>query len=274
MFVRKLASTLLGPNFYDELKFSLNKFQRKRSKSVVYDHLTKLVIKKALQHNSICVDVGCHKGYILRMMMHYAPKGKCYAFEPLPDLYRELVRLFRKKNVKLYNTALSNKKGISPFNYVVSNPAYSGFIRRHYRHNEEEIMINVETDLLDNIMDPKQRISFIKIDVEGAELQVLEGAQNIIRRHKPIIVFEHGLGAADRYGTRPEDVYDLLLTKCGMRVSLLDDWLDNRQPLSKQEFHDQFYNRLNYYFIAHPDCRDELFWSSGPKRKQVFDLPF
>jgi FkbM family methyltransferase len=253
MFVRKLAITLLGPNFYDELKFSLTKLQKKHNRGVIYDHLTKLVIKKSLQHDSTCVDVGCHKGYILRMMMHYAPRGKFHAFEPLPDFYSELVDSFKTKNVKVYNTALSNKQGTATFNYVVSNPAYSGFIKRRYPDHEEEITITVNTDLLDNIFDHSQRVSFIKIDVEGAELQVLEGARNVIGRDKPIIVFEHGLGVADVYGIRPEDVYDLLYTKCGMRVSLLEDWLNNRQPLLKQEFHDQFYKSLNYYFVAHPD---------------------
>ena len=256
IFVRKVASALLGPDYYDELKFAMSKLQRNNNRGVLYDHLTKMVIKTCLRDDSVCVDVGCHKGYILRMMRHYAPRGKFYAFEPLPELYGELVRSFQTQNVMLYNIALSNEKGLSTFNYVVSNPAYSGFIKRRYdQPDEKEITITVKTDRLDDILDDSQQVSLIKIDVEGAELQVLRGARNIIERDKPIIIFEHGLGAADFYGTRPEEVYDVVCTDCGMSVSLLDDWLSNRRALSKEEFNDQFYKGLNYYFIAHPERR-------------------
>ncbi len=110
----------------------------------------------------------------------------------------------------------------------------------------------VKTDLLDNIVDPADVVDFIKIDVEGAELEVLRGGIETIKRSKPVIVFEHGLGAADCYGTRPEEDYALLCGECGLRLSLLDGWLEGRQALSEYEFCKQFYKGLNYYFVAHP----------------------
>ena len=61
-------------------------------------------------------------------------------------------------------------------------------------------------------------IHFMKIDVEGAELQVLRGAIQTILKYKPVIVFEHGLGAADHYGTKPEDIYDFLVSECGLSI--------------------------------------------------------
>ena len=101
-------------------------------------------------------------------------------------------------------------------------------------------------------MDEQDHIDFIKIDVEGAELQVLQGAIVWIRKCRPIIVFEHGVGAADCYGTRPEHVYDLLCEDCGLKISLLEGWLSGRRPLSRDGFREQFDKGLNYYFVAHP----------------------
>ncbi|MEZ4983026.1 MAG: FkbM family methyltransferase [Saprospiraceae bacterium] len=64
------------------------------------------------------------------------------------------------------------------FNYVVSNPAYSGLQKRRYdRPNEIDEKIEVETDLLDNVLAEDTRIDFMKIDVEGGEFFVLKGAQ-------------------------------------------------------------------------------------------------
>ena len=243
---------LIGPNIWVDLKYFIRKLQRSKYMNAYYDHLTKEVIKKTLKKDSVCIDVGCHSGDILRLMMHYAPKGKFYAFEPLPDFYNELVHSFDIENVKIYNIALSNSKERSIFNYVVSNPGYSGLKKRRYdKPHEEVIQITVNTDLLDNIVDPKEKIHLIKIDVEGAELEVMLGAMKTIKRDKPIIIFEHGLGAADLYGTKPEDIYDLLCSECDLKISLLDDWLKHRKPLSREGFHNHFYKGLNYCFIAH-----------------------
>jgi len=186
-------------------------------------------------------------------MMEMAPKGTFFAFEPLPDLYKKLSAAFTFPPVKVFNLALSDRADVVSFNYVVSNPAYSGLRKRRYdRPHEADCTITVPTDRLDAIIGEQGHVDFMKIDVEGAELQVLQGGVRTISRCKPVIVFEHGIGAADCYGTGPEQVYDLLCNECGLGISLLDSWLVRRQPLSREGFCEQFNKGLNYYFIAHP----------------------
>ncbi len=72
----------------------------------------------------------------------------------------------------------------------------------------------------------------IKIDVEGAEREVLEGAIETIVRYKPTVVFEHGKGAAPHYATGPRDVYALLCAQAGLRI--FD--LDGQGPFDLAEF--------------------------------------
>jgi FkbM family methyltransferase len=218
-----------------------------------YDHLTQRIIQQELRRNSVCVDAGCHAGDILRLMIRSAPDGTFYAFEPLPHLYRQLRARFPHPQVKIFDIALSNKKGSASFNYVVSNPGYSGLLRRHYDNpNEKDSQIVVQTDLLDNIIPATESVDLIKIDVEGAELQVLQGAIRTIKRTKPLVIFEHGLGASDCYGTNPEQVYSFLCDECGLKISLLNDFLEHRQALSLGAFCEQFHEARNYYFLAHP----------------------
>jgi FkbM family methyltransferase len=214
-----------------------------------YDRLTHVVIQKVCKRDSNCIDIGCHKGEVLDIMRRYAPEGKHYGFEPIPALFDSLSKKYGDSCV-ISNIALSNVKGTSSFNYVVSNPSYSGLIKRKYdRSNEKDTLIEVQTDLLDNVLPTAYKPHLIKIDVEGGELQVLEGAKETLAKHKPMVIFEHGLGASEFYNASPDKVYNLL-NSCGLRINLLSNWLENKAPLSQPAFEEQFYKILNYYFIA------------------------
>jgi len=215
-----------------------------------YNDQTRAVMSKVLNEKSNCIDVGAHSGAILKEIVDFAPLGQHFAFEPISDCYSQLKALFPSVNV--YELALSDSAGVASFQHVTSNPEYSGLRKRRYDRPRETVMeIKVRTDLLDNIIPQSLHIDFIKIDVEGAELQVLRGAVKTIQRCKPVIVFEHGLGAADFYGTTPEMI-DELLGSAGLKISLMESWLVNRGPLSRKQFADQFYNGKNFYFVAHP----------------------
>ena len=216
----------------------------------LYDSQTIKVMKRVLKRDSNCVDVGCHKGDILRAILSIAPDGAHYAFEPIPILFEELKTEF--PSVRTLNIALSNTKGRASFQHVTSNPGYSGLKRRQYDRADETVEeIFAQTAPLDSVLPEDFRVDFLKIDVEGAELQVLEGALKTICRNQPLIIFEHGLGAADYYGTHPESVYDLLHTRCGLCIFVMESWLEGRPPLPRIEFVRQFNAGENYYFMAY-----------------------
>ncbi len=215
-----------------------------------YDAWTSKIMQKYLTETSNCVDVGSHKGELLKEMRSLAPKGKHYAFEPIPELFNNL-KAKCNGDTTVYNMALSDEKGTSSFQHIVNKPAYSGMKLRSINHKATIKEIQVKTEMLDNIVDDVSSIDLIKIDVEGAELQVLKGAKKVLNESKPLVIFEHGLGASDHYGTKPEHIYELL-EECGLKVSLLPDYLEKNDDLTLEEFKDQFYKGTNYYFVAHP----------------------
>jgi len=225
------------------------------SKNAYYNRLTELVMQWVLRPDSVCVDVGCNRGLVLEQMIRMSPNGRFLAFEPLPELYEQIKEQFSCPQVSIYPFALSDTTGTCSFNYVLSNPSYSGLKKRHYDHpNEKDCQIQVQTQTLDKILasEPIDTIDFIKIDVEGAEYLVLKGAIECLKRNKPVVVFEHGKGAADCYGIRPEDVYDLLNHTCNLRIFLMNDWLLKKKPLTRRAFCRQFDTGQNYYFMACP----------------------
>lgn len=222
------------------------------TKNQQYDRQTINIMQKVLKNDSNCIDVGCHKGEMLQLMLKYSPKGQHHGFEPIPFMYENLKKNFNLPNCHFYNLALSDNKGNTTFNYVVNQPAYSGIKKRNYDNKEVEIQeIKVELNKLDDVIPSGQKITLIKIDVEGAELGVLKGSTTIIKRDKPFVIFEHGKGASDFYGTTPNDIYSLLVEECGMKISLLKDFLSNASPLTRSQLVEQYEKGLNYYFIAH-----------------------
>ena len=214
-----------------------------------YDYQTVEVIKKTLTEKSNWIDIGAHKGHILRELLSVAPNGNSFAFEPIPYLYKRLQSKYGKK-VKVFDTALSDQKGEKTFTLFVDRPAFSGFNKRSAENNYVTQSLVVQVDRLDNIIDQSINIDIIKIDVEGAEMEVLKGAERILKSSKPIILFEFGMGGADVYDTTPEMIYDYL-TDCGLVLSTLEQFLKNRQPFNRIEFIGQYTKAYNYFFIAY-----------------------
>lgn len=214
------------------------------------DRETIAIMRRVLARDSNCIDIGACAGSLLREMVHRS-EGAHIAVEPIPHFAARLRQRF--PGVEVHELALSDRAGESTFQHVVSNPAYSGLKRRRYDRPKEEIVeIRVRTERLDTLVPRDRRIHFMKIDVEGAELQVLRGAVETLSRWTPVVVFEHGLGAADWYGTHPAEVFDFFDSAAGMKVSLPRSWLAGESSLSRDAFIDHFQSGSDYYFVAHP----------------------
>lgn len=221
------------------------------SKGELYDQQTAQIIKKVCQKkNTNCVDIGANKGDILKIMLKHAPRGHHFAFEPIPSLHQELAKKFASESCTVLDYALSHEPGTSSFHYVVSNDAYSGLKQREYgRKNEQIELITVKTERLDNVLPSDYRVDLIKIDVEGGELPVLRGAVNTIGKYKPVLVFEHGTGASEFYGSTPEDLFTLL-QECGLRVFTLEAWLNQQNDLSVDDLRRIYDLNEEWYFVA------------------------
>jgi FkbM family methyltransferase len=207
------------------------------------EHL-RLLLALSLAEDSNCVDVGSHQGAVLREIVRAAPRGRHIAFEPLPVFHAQLAAEFPGVDVR--RVALSNGVGEASFTYVRTRPGYSGFRPRRYPAAEETETITVATDTLDSSLPDGYVPALIKIDVEGAEGQVLQGALRTIKEHTPTVVFEHGT-AAREYGTRPETIFGLLCDEAGLRI--FD--LDGNGPYGRTEFAAVCDRGRYWNFVAH-----------------------
>ncbi|MDE3234678.1 MAG: FkbM family methyltransferase [Bacteroidota bacterium] len=215
------------------------------------DRLTNKVISRVSSAESIFIDVGAHKGKILRLMHKAAPHHKHYAFEPIDELYNMLEAKYGSI-AHIYKIALSDQKNLAPFNLVVTDMAYSGLQKRAYDKPEKDVAILVETDLLDNIIPSSKKIALLKIDVEGGEMLVLKGAEETIRRSNPIILFEFGKAGAEAYQNTPAMMYNYFSEKLGYEIYTLPSWLQQLSALSPAEFQAFYESGEVYFFLAAP----------------------
>jgi FkbM family methyltransferase len=205
-----------------------------------------LLLAFSLREDSNCIDVGAHGGAVLRDIRRHAPAGRHIAYEPLPHLARQLELDFPQVEVR--NKALSDRREQTTFNFVRSAPAFSGIgLRAHLEEHQVE-QIPVELEDLDSSLPEDYAPDFLKVDVEGAEVQVFRGALRAICEHRPTIVFEHGQGGADQYGTGPDDVWDLLAGEARLRI--FD--LDGGAYRSKAEFAESFERGARWQYVARP----------------------
>ena len=223
------------------------------SKNSLYDWQTIEIMRRVMSAaDSTGIDIGAFDGAMLRHMFRFAPRGRHVAFEPLPEKFQRLVEAFPGATV--YPFALGAVAGPATFRRVTRRPAYSGLRRRvDLPKNEPVEEIQVEVETLDRVIPEDRSIAFVKIDVEGGELGVFQGGVQTLRRNRPVVVFECGLGGADSFASSPGEIYDTVTGPIGLAISLLESYLASRKAsLTRDAFIDQFLHGRNYYFVAHP----------------------
>jgi FkbM family methyltransferase len=204
----------------------------------------RLLLAFTLSADSNCIDVGAHSGGVLDDIVRLAPRGRHIAYEPIPHLSADLERRYPQVDVR--RAALSNERTERRFRYVRTRPAMSGLRERDYGGPEEIETITVRTEDLDSALPVDYVPTLVKIDVEGGEREVLQGAIETISTYQPIVVFEHGKGAAPHYGTHPFHVFDLLSERAGLRI--FD--LDGNGPFGRDEFATVFEIGDYWNFVA------------------------
>ena len=148
------------------------------------------------------LDVGANEGVVTTAALLTYPKCRVISFEPVKLTFETLARNtapFRER-VILHNSALSNQNGVASINITSANGAnsleqHSPFHKHFNPHIHEVGREEIRLVRLDDIAPtfPTKKIDILKIDVEGHELQVLEGGKEFIRSSVDVIIVEISL---------------------------------------------------------------------------------
>lgn len=158
------------------------------------------LVKNFIIPGTDSIDVGVYRGVYSYEMSKYSKI--VHSFEPNPILLSHIEKNLKKiiKNINFYNFALSDEHSIVPLKVPIRNKNYNKDNYEEYYqmgrasiHNENKFddfeVFNVECQKLDNF-NFSNKISFIKIDVEGHETEVIKGSEKTIKNNKPILLVE------------------------------------------------------------------------------------
>ena len=144
------------------------------------------IMSRYLNKDSLYVDIGTNIGYHARAVNHEVGCN-VVGFEPHPSHFCVAAYNCQGKNILLYHTALGNKTGtIEIKNFDENIQGNYGDITSLVDDGDE--VIKVPLKKLDSFN--LEKCSLMKIDVEGAELDVLKGASKTIKKFRPVIFYE------------------------------------------------------------------------------------
>ena len=197
--------------------------------------------ERFLRSGMSVLDIGAHHGfYTLMASDRVGPRGHVVAFEPSPRERRRLlwhVRLNRCTNVRVEATALGGRESRADLFMVTGRQTGCNSLRPP-DVNEGTRVLQVPVVTLDTYMvrEKMAPVDFIKIDVEGAELEVLSGAQEFLRREpRPVILCEVQDLRTRPWGYKAEEI---LICLSGMGFSWFEPALDGTlEPIAARREH-------------------------------------
>ena len=167
------------PEFYERLRRHYSEEERQ----------TMYWIAKNARPDWISLDIGAHIGEYTLLLNHYCPDGKIYAFEAYPPTYEmlknNLLHNDVSRNIETFNIAVGDKSGRRKVGLWLAGTERFGEQIEDYDFTTVDLFATEHK---------VHHIDFIKIDVDGWDLEVLAGAQNIIKKQHPVIVIEINKG--------------------------------------------------------------------------------
>ena len=179
-----------------------------------YEPELSAIIRSLAPFINTMLDIGANIGWYSLMVSKLNTAAIIHAFEPIPVTFQRLIEninINEVVNVYAHPYGLSSQSGSFPFYFYPEgsgNASLQNLANRSDAHVLEcrlNTLSSVVTDLVVN-----QSIDFVKCDVEGNELSVLQGGLSVIDEHKPIILLELLRKWSARFGYHPNEVIDLL----------------------------------------------------------------
>ncbi|MBN1797200.1 MAG: FkbM family methyltransferase [Spirochaetales bacterium] len=227
-----LVLTGLSPLFYIRRRdYSLRFYPTALSLSLWADPRQRindtLFLRRYLRSGDIMIDVGANIGSIaLAASAFVGERGKVYAFEANPRIYAYLkknILINRRKNIIIHNYAVGEKQGVINFSDTKSDDMN--------RIVEDPKAVCIKMISLDSLLPQQEKIQLLKIDVEGYEKFVIQGARRILK-NVDCILFEADEKHYKNYGYSFRQIHDVL-HKQEFKVYGLSDDGNDLMPIDK-----------------------------------------
>lgn len=189
----------------DSLRLSING---------IYEEVETGIVKKEVKSGEIVLDVGANIGYYTLILAKLVgSQGRVYAFEPEPtnfEVLKKNIEMNGYQNVILNQSAVGIEKGRTKLYLSEIKTGMHRIYKSKYCKDHIEVdIIKLDDYLTDNNI--YKNIDFVKIDVEGAELAVLEGMQETLNSNQRLKMLVEFVPESNiEFGVKPFEVLNFL----------------------------------------------------------------
>lgn len=170
-------------------------------------------ILKLLKKNMVFFDIGANIGFHALNVAKHDGSIAIHSFEPIPETFTILnsnILLNEIKNINTHNFGISNENNSANF-YFNPNASGATSLKKLFELSEVKLVqskvLTLDKFMKDNCI---QQLDFIKCDVEGAEILVIQGGIDTIKNQKPIIFLEMLRKWSHKFNYHPNDIIKLL----------------------------------------------------------------
>ena len=187
------------------------------------------IFARHIKNGFVCLDVGANIGWHTTLMSRLSgAEGEVHAFEPVPPTFEDL-----KKNVSLNgegakvflnNFGLGDAESTAEIHLFKDLP--SGHATLAGKTGAPSTVFPIKIKTLDSYLEEKniKRVDFIKVDIEGAEMMFLKGAEKVFEQEiAPIIYMEMTLETSREFGYLPNDLIVFLKNKASYQFFKIDE---------------------------------------------------
>ncbi len=159
-----------------------------------YEPVETALVQNTVEENGCVLDIGANIGYFTMLLAKLVgPNGHVYSYEPIPHLHEKLAASVAENSfshVHLNECALSNENGRFSMIYLPhARNAGGSFLNTQNESLKGHGTLEVQTRKLDDLEFP-DTISFIKMDAEGAEVNIIRGGERLLTAEHPKILSE------------------------------------------------------------------------------------
>ncbi len=194
-----------------------------------YESFCTKTISKHIKSGDVCFDVGANIGWYSTLFQKLCgADGEVHAFEPVPRIFAELQNNFKlngsPSNLYLNNFGLGDEeKELEIYFFPELPTGHSSLAPKEDQISEAfPVMIKTLDDYLTN--NKISQVDFLKVDIEGAELMFLKGAEKLFKQTKlPIIFMEMALATAKEFGYKPDRLLQFIKDRADYVFFALDE---------------------------------------------------
>ena len=178
----------------DLSSFSFDLKERNIFKQLALDGIREVestkIIKNIIKPNDRILEIGANVGYyVLLEAKLLEGQGKIYAIEPVAENLNLLKRNLELNNIsslaEVYHLAVSDKKGEFPL-YIANESNTHSMVEPQEKGRDS---INIKTTTVDDFLEGKDKVDFIRMDVEGYECEIIKGMAGILQKDYPLKMF-------------------------------------------------------------------------------------